>query len=122
MNTPKANQPITAPQAVAFFEHNNSIIDKKYHEELEVFVKYLKKNQQASIHILGHSDMSGTDKGCMAISQDRAKAVKQFFVDRGIAQSRLTVKALGRSQPVWSKETQKVHAKENRRVELLLFE
>lgn len=122
MNAPKANQPITAPQAVVFFEHNNSTIDEKYHEELEVFVKYLKKNQQASIHILGHSDMNGSVKGCMAISKDRAKAVKQFFVDKGIAKLRLTVKALGRSQPVWRKETQQVHAKENRRVELLLFE
>lgn len=122
MNAPKTNQPIAAPQAVVFFEYNNSVIDKKYHQELEVFVKYLKKNQQASIHILGHSDLQGSEKGCMAISQDRAKAVQQFFIDKGIDQSRLTVKALGQAYPVWSKETKKIHAKENRRVELLLFE
>lgn len=118
----KGRQPITPPQAVAFFKHNNSKIDKKYHKNLVVFLRYLRKNKKSSIHILGHSDLGGSVEGCIKISKERAEKVQKFFTDKGIAVSRITIKALGRSQPVWKQELKKVHARENRRVEILLIE
>ena len=116
------NQPLVPPQAVAFFEHNNSKVDKKYYKNIEVFVRYLQKNKKATIHILGHSDLKGTDEGCQRISKERAEAVKRFFLDKGILGSRIIIQALGRTRPVWTEEKKDAHSKENRRVEIVLLE
>lgn len=116
------NQPLVPPQAVAFFKHNNSKVDEKYYKNIEVFVRYLQKNKKATIHILGHSDLKGTDEGCQRISKERAEAVKQFFLDKGIPESRIIIQALGRTRPVWADEKKDAHSRENRRVEIVLLE
>ncbi|HAS44674.1 MAG TPA: hypothetical protein DCS93_29620 [Microscillaceae bacterium] len=118
----KQNQPLIPPQAVAFFKHNHSKIDQKYYKNLEVYVRYLQKNKKARMHILGHSDLKGTMKGCQRISEERANAVKQFFLERGINTARMRIQALGRTRPVWAEEKKEVHGRDNRRVEIILIE
>jgi outer membrane protein OmpA-like peptidoglycan-associated protein len=53
----------------------------------------------------------------MRLSQQRAEAVRNFLISRGVAADRLTAKGYGESQPVADNATEEGRFK-NRRVEL----
>lgn len=54
----------------------------------------MKKNPDLKVEIDGHTDSTGTAAYNMALSEKRAKAVKKYFVDQGIAPNRMTTKGL----------------------------
>ncbi|MXO96208.1 OmpA family protein [Erythrobacter aquimaris] len=52
------------------------------------------------IAIIGHTDRSGTEPGNLALSQDRARAVREALVRRGIPRDGLRARGVGSSEPV----------------------
>jgi OOP family OmpA-OmpF porin len=54
----------------------------------------------AIIAITGHTDDSGTEPGNIALSLQRARAVREALVRRGIPRSGLRAKGVGSAQPV----------------------
>jgi len=121
-NNDLKKRPIAPPQSVAFFEYNKSALKTKFKNNLDPFIKYLKKNKKAELAIYGHTDLVGTPQACLLLSQRRANAIKQYFVKNGIEAKRITTKGYGKSKPLWKEETAPWQAKENRRIELLLLE
>ena len=77
----------------------------------------LKENANLKVSVEGHTDSVGSEEYNLKLSLRRANAVKQFLVKEGIAESRLTTRGFGESQPVASNETEDGRA-QNRRVEL----
>ncbi len=71
------------------------------------------------IEIQGHTDASGSAKANKKISEKRAKSVYDWFVARGIDETRISYKGYGESKPKYSNKTRKGRAK-NRRIELFL--
>ena len=69
--------------------------------------------------ISGHADSTGPVEFNRALSQRRADAVKQFFVDGGIDPDRITVLGLGESEPL-ADNTTTGGRRENRRVDIVL--
>lgn len=55
---------------------------------------------QSRIVIRGHSDSKGTDRQNMLASKKRAEAVRDYFLGRGVPESRITVIALGETRPL----------------------
>ena len=51
------------------------------------------------IEVGGHTDSDGTDADNQALSERRAKAVKDALVELGIKESMLVTKGYGESQP-----------------------
>jgi len=84
---------------------------------LDECVTVLKNNPGVKIQIQGHTDGRGTEAYNMGLSQRRAAAVKQYFVQKGVKASMLTTAGYGMSRPVASNATDEGRAK-NRRVEL----
>lgn len=72
----------------------------------------------ANIEVAGHTDSRGSDAYNMKLSQQRAEAVRNYLVGKGIAADRLSAKGYGESQPVASNATDEDRFK-NRRVELV---
>ncbi|KWV94249.1 MULTISPECIES: OmpA family protein [unclassified Erythrobacter] len=52
------------------------------------------------IAITGHTDQSGTEPGNLALSMERARAVREALVRRGIPRDGLRASGVGSSQPV----------------------
>ena len=52
------------------------------------------------IEISGHTDKTGSEPLNFKLSEDRAKAVVEYLVQKGIDQSRLEYKGYGSLQPI----------------------
>jgi peptidoglycan-associated lipoprotein len=67
---------------------------------LEQKLAILQTNSGLRIEITGHCDERGTDEYNMALGMRRAVSAKQFLVDRGIDEARITVRSRGEEQPL----------------------
>jgi OOP family OmpA-OmpF porin len=99
------------------FSTNKADIRPQDHAGLDEVVVVLEKNPTLKIEVQGHTDNRGAQDYNVALSQKRADAVKQYFVDKGIAADRLSAKGYGMSQPIASNDTVEGRF-ENRRVQL----
>jgi OmpA-OmpF porin, OOP family len=75
-----------------------------------------KSNQNLQVQIGGHTDVVGSEAYNIMLSQQRAEAVRQYLVGRGVAAERLTAEGFGTSQPIASNDSEEGRA-QNRRVE-----
>ncbi|TVO37805.1 OmpA family protein [Vibrio algivorus] len=62
--------------------------------------KRLKDNPNATLTIESHTDNVGSDDYNHQLSQRRGNALKGYFVEQGISDDRITVKAYGEAQPL----------------------
>lgn len=89
--------------------------------ELERLVRVLLENPTMKIAILGHTDNVGSNKDNLILSTNRAEAVKNFLVSKGINSSRIETKGFGLAKPIDTNKTEEGRAK-NRRVECNILE
>ena len=57
-------------------------------------------NPAVQLEITGHADERGSDEYNMALGMRRANAAKQWLVDHGIDESRITVRSMGEENPM----------------------
>ncbi|CAN5756001.1 hypothetical protein BH11MYX2_BH11MYX2_03040 [soil metagenome] len=65
---------------------------------LDRAVAWLTSNASANVVLEGYADPTGTADGNMALSGERAEAVKSYLVDKGVDAGRIEVKPLGDKQ------------------------
>jgi OmpA-OmpF porin, OOP family len=70
------------------------------------------------VSVDGYTDSVGSDAYNQKLSMRRAEAARRYLVDKGIDESRISVRAMGESNPVASNSTADGRA-ENRRVEII---
>ena len=75
--------------------------------------------QGRRIAVEGHTDSKGTAAYNERLSRDRAEAVADSLVDRGMPRSSLSVRGYGEDKPVASNDTDSGRAR-NRRVEVVV--
>ena len=104
-----------------YFEYDKAVIKKESYGILDAVAATLEGNPDISlVEIQGHTDSRGNDAYNLDLSDRRAAAVKQYLVDKGIGEDRLTSQGYGESQPLDRKKTEAAYAK-NRRVEFLIL-
>ena len=81
----------------------------------------MKDNPEYKIDINGHTDNVGNDDANLKLSEQRAKAVYDYVVGKGIPANRLRYKGYGESQPIADNNTATGRAK-NRRTVFLIYE
>lgn len=116
--------PLRAGTAVTlhnvFFEFAKATLEKESFLELDRMIALLVKNPNMAIEVQGHTDNVGSDAANLRLSQQRADAVKEYFVSKGVAVDRVKGTGLGESKPVASNETTEGQAL-NRRVEFVIL-
>ncbi len=106
---------INASVLFQFDSYKLSETGKTTLQEKVVFLK------PTAVEIYGHTDLIGTEKYNMKLSQQRAEAVKDFLILNGVEPEKIKTVAMGESQPVCKdKKTTKNSdcSVKNRRIEL----
>ena len=52
------------------------------------------------VHVIGHSDRIGNDRANLRLSEQRANAVRDYLIDRGVPAERITAVGRGSVEPV----------------------
>jgi len=83
---------------------------------LDQAVDTLKRYPEMQVEVAGHTDSKGSDTYNQQLSEGRATAVRDYFVEKGVTNP-LTVHGYGEAEPVTTNDTDEGRER-NRRVEL----
>ena len=100
------------------FETGKSDIQPESQEIVSQIAEMLKANPTLKISIEGHTDDAGNAISNKTLSEDRAKAVMNALILKGINKSLLSAKGWGQEKPISDNRSEEGRAK-NRRVEIV---
>ena len=113
-----------------FFYPGRHIIREESAPALERLYNMLDENPTLKIRIEGHvccigrgiPDALDEDSGKLVLSTNRARAIREYLIRKGIDRERLTYKGFGKSMPIVADESTEEEADKNRRVEIRIIE
>ncbi|MDR1759495.1 MAG: OmpA family protein [Fibrobacter sp.] len=100
------------------FESGKATILQDSYVSLMKVVDIMEAFPETTFEIVGHTDNVGVVAKNMALSAERAEAIKNFLTEKGIDGSRIVTKGVGDTKPVASNKTAEGRAK-NRRIEFI---
>ncbi|MGE5182002.1 MAG: OmpA family protein, partial [Acidobacteriota bacterium] len=104
-----------------YFEYDKAIIKKESYPILDAVAATLQGNPSIQlVEIQGHTDERGDDAYNLDLSDRRAHAVRQYLIDKGVDEKRLTAQGYGETQPLDRRHNEAAWAK-NRRVAFLIL-
>ena len=104
-----------AMQGIEFETGKSRILPVSY-PILDEIAKQFIENPSFVIEVQGHTDNTGKAALNKALSQDRAEAVRNYLIQKGVPAERMTAKGYGPDRPIADNKTKAGRAK-NRRVE-----
>lgn len=114
-------QPIEANATIVlnniFFDVNKFDLKPESQIELDKIVQLMNDNPTVKIQISGHTDNAGKPADNLTLSNNRAKTVVAYLINKRIKADRLKFKGYGETKPVAENKTETGRAK-NRRTEL----
>jgi OmpA-OmpF porin, OOP family len=102
------------------FDFGKSTIRPESYPELQELVDYLKSKEDVKIEIAGHTDNVGKDADNLKLSQQRAEAIRNYVIKKGIRPERIRAKGYGATQPVADNSTDEGR-QQNRRTEVRIL-
>lgn len=99
-----------------YFDFDKSVILQQSYFELKKLITLLETYPKMRIEIRGHTDAKGSDSYNQRLSENRAKAVADYLLSKGINEKRIQSKGYGKSLPIDTNDTEEGRAN-NRRVE-----
>jgi OmpA-OmpF porin, OOP family len=100
------------------FAFDSATLDEPSMQVLDTVAATLtaKANTGIKVQIGGHTDVVGSEAYNIMLSEQRAEAVRQYLIGKGVAGERMSAQGFGTSQPVAANDTEEGRAM-NRRVE-----
>lgn len=89
-----------------YFDYDKSDIRPDQTATLQSNAAWLKQHPEVKFTIEGHCDERGSEEYNLALGDRRANAVKQFLVDQGIPESRISTISYGEDRPVCHEQTE----------------
>lgn len=103
-------QPITMNATLVLknilFETNSAMLQDISINEIDRLLQLLADNPTLKVQINGHTDNVGKPADNLKLSANRAKAVVDYLVAKGIATTRLSSKGFGETKPVADNKTE----------------
>lgn len=103
-----------------FFDYDKATILQQSYNELQNLLAILQSHPTMKIEIDGHTDGHGSIDYNQRLSENRAKAVVDFLISKGIDPKRLQYKGFGKTRPIDTNTTDEGRAR-NRRVEFMVL-
>lgn len=85
--------------SVTFAEGGNALSEAAI-DDLEAIMETPQMAEGGAIVLRGHTDSVGDDDANMRVSERRAGLVRDWLVERGVAEDRITVIAIGEQRPI----------------------
>lgn len=118
LETYKANDVIVLKNI--FFDTDKFDLKPESETEIKLLEDIMKANPTMVIEVRGHTDNQGNAAYNLDLSKNRAMALVQALVNRGIAVNRFVAKGFGQTKPVASNDTEEGRAL-NRRIEMVIL-
>jgi outer membrane protein OmpA-like peptidoglycan-associated protein len=103
-----------------FFEFGKASLKSESFPELDRVVKLLVANPTIVLEIAGHTDNVGSDESNQKLSSDRAKAVLDYLLSKGVKKGVLSSVGYGKTMPVATNDMEE-DRQLNRRVEFKIL-
>lgn len=101
------------------FAFDSSNLDSSFYPVLDGVAATLQEYDQTIVEVAGHTDSVGTDAYNQHLSVQRANAVGNYLMGKGLLRDRFIITGAGESRPIASNDTDSGRA-QNRRVEVTL--
>jgi outer membrane protein OmpA-like peptidoglycan-associated protein len=101
------------------FDVNSADVKSGFHSTMDKLAQVMNKYGKTTLTIMGHTDSDGSAQYNQDLSQRRASAVQQAFVQRSVIPERLSAIGKGESEPRASNSTES-GKQLNRRVEIFV--
>lgn len=102
-----------------YFKTNSYLLEDVSQIELNKLAQLLQENPSIHIQIKGHTDNIGSDNYNMQLSLNRARAVSNYLIQKGIDSARILYKGYGNTKPITPNDTEE-HRALNRRIEFII--
>ena len=100
------------------FETSKSEINAESKGVIDLIAQMMTTDKKLRISVEGHTDNAGNPKKNQLLSEERAKAVMEGIIAKGIDRNRLKSKGWGSKKPLADNNTEDAKAR-NRRVEIV---
>ncbi|MBX2879943.1 MAG: OmpA family protein [Granulosicoccus sp.] len=101
------------------FALNSAALSANFRDSLDTMAEVINEFEKTAVHIIGHTDSSGSHNYNRRLSGQRAKSVYAYFVNQGIGKRRLRASGVGETQPRYNNNSESGRQL-NRRVEVFL--
>lgn len=99
-----------------FFDFDKFDIRSEHNDFLDGMIKVVKGHSDLRVNVTGHTDSDGTDQYNDTLSMNRANAITNYFVQRGLSADRLVIEFKGERSPIDTNNNPKGKQR-NRRVD-----
>lgn len=103
-----------------FFETDRYNLKPESMAELEKLLEFLQNNPEIKIEIGGHTDNQGSKEHNQVLSENRARAVYDYLIEKNIDSKRLSYKGYGFAKAIATNATEEGRA-QNRRTEFTIL-
>ncbi|MCY7351668.1 MAG: OmpA family protein [Cytophagaceae bacterium] len=100
-----------------YFDQSSPDIRPDSHAQLDELAEWLKGQPEFKVEIAGHTDRLGDPRLNVFLSENRAKAILNYLVKKGVPRKRMRYMGYGFSRPVAPSDVEE-NQKKNRRVEV----
>lgn len=102
-----------------FFAYDSFSVSEEGRQALTRDAEWMKSNPNANLKIEGHCDERGTSAYNLVLGEKRAKAVRNYLVELGVAANHLSIVSYGKERPFCKEHAESCYA-QNRRGHVVL--
>lgn len=103
----------------ASFDINSDRVNDDFRDSLKSLAKVIGEYDQTAVHVIGHTDSTGSQSYNQSLSEKRATSVTRYFSANGVDRTRMRFSGRGESMPIDANTTSSGRSR-NRRVEVYL--
>lgn len=101
------------------FDINKASIKSNFRDSLNKVATVISEYDQTAIHVIGHTDSTGSTSYNQQLSEKRAGSVARYLSQNGVQRNRMRMTGKGENRPV-ADNNSSAGRSENRRVEIYL--